>query len=259
MSKALDSGKAFLEQVLAKLPESVRESAKTAFSAPEAADALTLLGDGALARSDYSRNMDEIKAKETQLTEDWEKLNEWYAPRKALVDKYPTLDAVEAEIAKLKGEPVIKPPTPAPAVPQVGMTKEELEAHLTQRDQGYANVLAYTTTLATKHLRDFNEVLDVSDLVAKATKNRQSLADAYQATFGEKLKAKADQEESVRIDKLVAEQLAVKLKERTDQPFPLRNASPSVLDVLESKDDSPSKHNLDSAVAEYERLQSTRG
>lgn len=262
MSKALDSGKSFVEQVLAKLPENLRESAKAAFAAPEAAEALTLVGDGVLARGDYSKHMDAMREQQATLTEDYEKLTAWYEPRKAVLDKYPSLDAIESELTKARG--TVDPPLRrTEEKPMPFASKEDFEKYLAERDQardqGYAGVLAYTTTLTAKHLRDFNEVLDMGDLVQHATKNRKSLADAYQEKYGDKIKAKADAEEQARIDKLVAEKLAEARKQDAQHPFPLRNASPSVLDVLESKDHKPSDHTLDTAVAEYERLQSLRG
>lgn len=271
MSKALDSGKSLAEAVLAKLPENLRESARAALLAPEATDALTLLGDSALARSDYSKNMDEIrtkteelKAQEETLLADHDNLRAWYAEKKAVIDKYPSLDVVEAELARARGG---TPPTPTPAPPAKpvasGMSKEDLEGVLAERDKGYASVLALSTTLSTKHLRDFNEVLDMNELIAYATKNRLPLYDkhadndAYRALHGEKLVAKAKTEEDARIQKLVDEQLAARMKD-ANQPFPLRNSSPSVLDVLQDPNYKPTNFGVDAAVAEYERLQANR-
>lgn len=254
MSKALDSGKAFVEQVLAKLPESLRDAARTAFAAPEAAEALTTVGDGVLARSDYSRLMDEVREKEAAITEDYTKLNGWYETNKSRLGQVETL---EAEIARLSGG---KPPVPdltKPAVPS-GLSREDLDKVLEDRDRNYAGVLAYTTSLATKHLRDFNEVLDVQAVIDNATKTRSSLDASYKTLFAEKLTAKAKAEEDARINKQVEERLAERLKGQGDQPFPLRNQSPSVLDILQTKDDAPANHNLDTAVAEYERLMATR-
>lgn len=271
MSKALDSGKSLAEAVLAKLPENLRDAARTALLAPEATDALTLLGDSALARSDYSKNMDEIRTKAEELREqeatlvaDHARLSDWYAGKKAVIDKYPTLDAIEAELARARGgtPPPADPNPPKP--PVSGISKEDLEAAFMERDKGYASVLALTTTLATKHLRDFNEVLDVNALVAHATKNRLPLydpradMDAYRALHGEQLKAKQDADEQTRINKLVDEKLAARLKD-ANQPFPLRNSSPSVLDVLQDPNFKPTDFGVDAAVAEYDRLTANRG
>lgn len=258
MSKALESGKAFVDQILAKLPESLRDSAKTALTAPEAADALTLLGDGVLARSDYSKQKDTLDTLQGQLQADYDRLNAWYADNEPKLAGYATL---ESELARLKaGTGGTPPPTPPADGGKPSMTKEELEAFLNERDQSYAAVLGLTNKLTATHLKDFGEVLDTSELIDYARKNRMSLDAAYQTKFAEQLKAKRDAVETERINKLADERVAEKLKGlNVTQPFPLRNQSPSVLDILESQTDKPANHTLESAVAEYERLQSARG
>ena len=259
---AVDAGKSFLSSVLAKLPEEMRGQAEKIFTAPEATDALTVLGTGALGQSEINRRLNELKEQEATLKEeqatltaDYEKLNGWYATNK---DRLAKVETLEQQIARLNGQP--PPPTPDKSVPDkpAGLSKEDFDAALAARDEGYAGVLAFTTTLGIKHLRDFNEVLDVADLIATARKGRKSLADAYQEKFGEKLKAKADAEEATRIDKLVADRLAEERKKQAEQPFPLRNAQPSVLDVLNQPDHKPSDYTAERAAEEYLRLESAR-
>ena len=58
---AFESGQSFIAGVLAKLPAEQQAQAKAIFDAAEAKDAVALIGDGALARSDYSRHMDELR------------------------------------------------------------------------------------------------------------------------------------------------------------------------------------------------------
>lgn len=255
MSKASDSGKAFIDSVLAKLPENLRAGAQAAFAAPEAAEALTVVGDGVLARSDYSKSMDDLKEKETQLASDYENLTKWYDTNKTALAKVTTL---EAEIARLQGAP---PPTPEEKKePSVGgLTKEELNQILEDRDKGYAGVLALTNSLTAKHLRDFNEVLDVTQLVDYATKNKVDLKTAYDTVHKERIEAKVKAEEEAKVNKLREEIRAEERKNLSQMPYPVRNGAPSVLDILENKQDSPANHTVDTAVAEYERLQATRG
>lgn len=270
MSKALESGKTLLQAVLAKLPENLRAEAEKALSAPEATDALTLLGDSALARGDYSRKMDEIRDLETKAQEqlaanqtDYEALQKWYGEKKAVIDKYPTLDAVDAELARRAGQPTLT--SREETSPAAGLTKEALEQYLAERDQardqGYANVLGVTTTLTARHLRDFNEVLDMNDLIAHATKHRMPLfdpraeMDAYRAVHGEKIAAKRKADDDAALEKRVQERLAEVRKQEGANPYPLRNREPSVLDVLSQPDFKTTDYNVDAAVAEYERLQ----
>ena len=176
------------------------------------------------------------------------------------MDKYPTLGAVDAAIAAAKGEPP-RPNEPTKLADDStarGLTRDDLIKAMNERDAGYAQVLALSTTLTAKHLRDFNEVLDMNAVIAHAQTKKLALLDAYKDKYAEQIKAKSDSEEKTRIDKLVNEQLAEERKKHVEGPYPLRNASPSVLDVIEQKGD-PSKYSVDTAMAEYERLQSARG
>lgn len=250
MSKAIDAGKAFLAGVLAKLPENVRGQVETAFNDPQAADALTVIGSGALAQSDINRKYQEIQTQQTELDA---------AIAQAQADYQKNVDWFEknnAELARLKAlADGTQPPTPAPApAPASGISKDDLEKYLAERDRSYASVLGLTTTLATQHYKDFGEVLDGNALIAYAEKNRQSLGDAYRNLFAEKIKAKADAEEQARINKQVEERVADALKKQAGQPFPLKNGEASALDVLELKE----KPELPDPVAEYNRLQSLR-
>src|SRR5262252_8094600 len=111
---AFETGQTFLAGVLAKLPAEQQAQAKAIFEAAEAKDAVTLLGDGALARSDYSRSMDQLREKEQALNEYYEKLNGWYGENKAALDQART--------------PVTPPKTDPPATPLVSELKSPATA-----------------------------------------------------------------------------------------------------------------------------------
>jgi sulfur transfer complex TusBCD TusB component (DsrH family) len=83
---AFESGQTFLAGVLSKLPTEQQAQARAIFEAAEAKDAVVLLGDGALARSDYSRSMDQIREQERALNEYYTRLDGWYAENKAALD-----------------------------------------------------------------------------------------------------------------------------------------------------------------------------
>jgi hypothetical protein len=253
MAKALDSGKAFIDGVLAKLPEGLRESARAAFTAPEAADALTAVGDGVLARADYSKMMDDLRVKEETLTSDFDRLNTWFETIKPKAEGY---DALAAEVVRLKGQPptVVRDDKPA------GMTDADFDKKIEERERAAATYFNTTNALSLKHFQTFGDVLDLNDLVVFAQKSRLPILDAYQQKFAEPLQKKAQEQEDLRINKLVEAKLVEERKRSGgDQPFPLKNSSPSVLDILEQPDRKPTDHTVDTAVAEYDRLQSARG
>ncbi len=266
---ALESGKGLAEQILAKLPESLRGQVKSVFDAPEAVDAITLLGDSALARSDYSKQMDDIRKKtgeletlQTQVKSDYDNLTAWFTENK---EKLTQFDTIKPEYDRLKAAPPSPNPNPNPnPAPVAGMTKEDFDKALAARDSGYAAVLGLTSTLSVKHFRDFNEVLDVSALIEHATKNRVPLfdpkadVDAYRAVHGEKLTAKATADEKARVDKLVNERLAEERKNQ-QQPYPIAGGTePSALDTL-NQPDRTTRYTADAAAAKYEELVAASG
>lgn len=255
MGNALDTGKSMAEGILAKLPENLRDGFRASLLAPEATDALTELGARALAQSDYSKKMDEMKEKEEALTADYERLNTWYGTAEAKLKAY---DTILPEYTALKGG---KPPAdpPKPPVAAAGMTREELDKALAERDQSYASVLALTTTLTARHLQMFAEAPDMQQVIATATQKRLPLQEAYNSLYGERITAKHKEAEDARIQKIVDEKVAEARKGFTaDQPFPLRHQSPSVLDVLDTPDGAK-KHTVETAVSAYESLAAARG
>lgn len=252
--KALETGKSLADLVLAKLPESLRAEASKIFTAPEAADALVELGARGLAQSELSRQLDSLREKEAQVLEDYNKNVAWFEENKPKLDRLPIL---EAENARLKGTPPpAAPPEPPPAT---GLTKEDLDKILLERDRGYANVLGLGIEVGAKHLHLFGEPPDMRGVIELAGKKGLSLEAAYQEKYGERLAAKAKEAEDARINKIVEERVSTERKKFAESPYPLRNASPSVLDILENPNDKPANHTVDSAVAEYERLVAARG
>jgi hypothetical protein len=191
--------------------------------------------------------------KEETLTSDFDRLNTWFETIKPKAEGY---DALAAEVARLKGQPptVVRDDKPA------GMSQADFDTKIQEREQAAATYFNTTNALALKHFQTFGDVLDLNELVVIARKQNTDLLSAYHQKFAEPLAAKAKEQEDLRINKLVETRLSEEIKKRgVDQPFPLKNSSPSVLDILEQPDRKPTDHTVDTAVAEYDRLQSARG
>ena len=257
---AKESGQSFIAGVLAKLPETKRAAAQALFEDPEAEAAVSLIGDGVLARTDYSKNMDAIKVKEAELAQQKKELNDWYAVNKGALDEY--LD-VKTELDTLKANPDHK----VVDSKVTGVTEEDMLKIIEQRDRGFANAMALVVPLANRHQMMFGEVLEVQELLANPKLGRPidgqpgrvfGLTDAYNEKHGERVQAKQTEAESARIKKLVDEGVAERMKGSPQHPFPLRDPNPSPLDALESAARKPADHTLDTATAEYERLTQAR-
>jgi hypothetical protein len=234
----------------------VRAQAQAAFESAEAKDAVTMIGDSTLARSDYSRHMDTLREKEQALNDYYTRLNGWYAENQ---------DA----LATARGgapDPTAHPANPNPQ-PQPNSTLDPAairriaEEAVNDAGRDYIAVSAFIATQGDWHRHVFNEPLDMTELVQNPKLGRPiigqpgrvySLQDAYQEKYGDRLVARQKEAEDKRINDEVEKRVLDRTRASASQPFPLRSES-SPLDVLSTKD-GPAQHTLDSAVAEYERL-----
>jgi sulfur transfer complex TusBCD TusB component (DsrH family) len=279
---AFEDGQAFLAGVLAKIPdEGLRAQAKAALESAAAKDAVTLLGDGVLARSDYSKHMDQIKAQDTELKEKlaaatdlYDKNAKWYQTNEAALKEYPTLKT-EYERLKAGGGGGDDDGDDKGRKPQVDVKKtiEEtidtlLDSRLSDRERGYVDVVAFMSDLAFRHHTMFNEPLNQRELTSNPKLGKPilgqpgrvfSLQDAYNEKYGERVAAKEKEVHDKGIEAEVQKRLQEERAKNAGMPFPLRgDTTPSVLDVLNTEKGAAA-HTLDTAVAAYESLQAGRG
>lgn len=271
---AFEDGQSFVAGVLGKLPAEIRAQVKEALDKPEAKDAVTLIGDGVLARTDYSKNMDALKtsqaalaAKEAEVSGKYNELTKWYTVNQAALTEYPTL---KAEVDKLRGggggddDDQNKGKGKGTEQPDIRTVAQEVVNNAAPE---YIQVSAWLAQKTDLHRAMFGESLDTVALVRNPKLGKEivgqpgriySLEDAYSEAYGEKVRGKNKEAEDKRINDEVEKRLKEERAKGIGHPFPLRGeASPSVLDVLTTKEGSAG-HTLDTAVAEYERLQASR-
>lgn len=263
---AFESGQAFLAGVFAKLPEAVRAQVKAEFDKPEAKDAIILIGDGALARSDYSKQMDDLKKKEDELDDLKGQHETWYTENHAALQDYVKIKP-EYDTLK-KGNPNPNPnPNPKPGIDEDKVVTL-VDGRLEMTSRSFAGAMALAFDLVQEHNRMFGEKLDIRELLADPRLGKQiagqpdgrvvGLQDIYNAKFGEKVAAKHRETEEKKFNDEVNRRLEEERKKNpSPQPFPLRDSSPSPLDALLVKD-GPAQHTVDTAVAEYDRLSQVR-
>lgn len=257
---ALEDGQSFLAGVLAKLPEEQRAQVKAILDDPKAKDAVTLVGDSVLARSDYSKHMDALKKQETEVLTIQQQQTDWWNANKARLEQAATL---EAENTKLKAGGTGDGPK--------GLTSEEaaklVADQIAQNERGYANLMFFSQTMGAKHQALFGEPLDMMELGANpklgkpilGTDRTFSLQDAYNEKHGERVSTKAKETEDKRINDEVEKRMVEERKKLIAQPFPLRGGQPeaSVLDILNTKE-GPAAHTVQTAVDFYEKLQADK-
>lgn len=256
---AYESGQSFLAGVLAKLTPEQQAQAKAIFEAPEAKDALTTLGDGVLARTDYSKQMDSLRQKQTELDQLYQRNTDWFGQNEAALQEYLR---IKPEYETLKGSKPGAPPSPSPSGLDESAIQKLLDERINQASVDVVGLSAWAATKSAEHMQMFQEVLPVQTLINDAITARKAgkpvtIDEVYIEKYGPRLKEKADAAEAARIDKLVQEKLAAERAASPGLPFPVRTEA-SVLDVLEQKLD-PTQFTAAAAAAEYQRLQQARG
>jgi hypothetical protein len=262
---AFESGSEFLAGVIAKLPAELQAQAKELFGKPEAKDAVIIIGDGAMRQPDYSKNMNDLAAQKAELQGKLDNLTNWYTENKAALEEYvaikPEYDTLKA---KGNGNPPADPAKPNPPADP----RKLVEEVVAEQGRDFVQLSAWLASKAIEHFHLFNEPLNVMELTADPRLGKPvvgqpgrvvSLPDIYAAKYGERVAAKAKEAEDKKFNDEVEKRMTAERAKQTGQPFPLRgDASPSVLDVLATKD-GPAAHTVDTAVAEYERLSAVRG
>lgn len=250
---ALETGQAYLQQVLSKLPEAQRPAAEAIFLDAQAQAALTELGAGVLRQQDYSRNLDAIALEKKAAQDLYLQNKAWYDQNKADLESLPQLLAETERLRALEGRPNPAPAAP-PQTPQTpnavsaddlqGIIRESLGLH------------AVIPTLIASHQVRFGEVLSEEQmigLIQQAQQGQRSLKAQYAITFGEKLQAKSAEEEAAKVKKIQDEAIASYQRANPNMPYPVRPSGTSPLDFVKSPID-PASLTPEALAAEYNAL-----
>lgn len=260
--KAVDAGKQFIAGVLAKIGNADQRAAvEAAFNDPANADALVVVGSGALGQAEINRRFTEITAKESALDADRATLTEWYETRKTALTEY---DAWKANGGQ---PPANTPPATPPAIDTTGLvSKDDLAKIMREEQLAAANFLGLQSVLTMDHYKKFGEIIDPRELLTdpqlgkpKPEGGVYGLKDAYQTKYATQLTAHAQAAEDARINKLVEERMAEERKKAGPLGIPLRS-TPAPLDLLEDPNAKPdlSAFSAQAAADEYARLQAAR-
>jgi hypothetical protein len=179
MSKK-DSFEAFLADVLAAVPETSRATVEETFKL----DAVRQEMERAtLRQSDYSRNMDQLKADREALdqaiadtTTTHEQWSGWYTTASG------EYDAMRQRIAELEAEGVDTVTTTTP-----GITEADLNARLADRDKMAIAFADALTDIKLEHREKFHEKLNAAALIDHAVKRGMTIDIAYRDLMAPRL------------------------------------------------------------------------
>lgn len=260
MAKGAAAGKTFLQGVLSKIPEALRADAARVF---ETVELQTAVGDGALALEDFTRQSDELTARQRELdqlqakvkTRDeelakWhEDLTGWYGVNK---------DLIEAGKAAQGGDPSKVKPNGGGKKDEepVAFTPKDYDERIATERASFLGFQRDQNLLTRQHFTNFGEILDLEPLLRHPQIAQVGLVGAYELVHKERLdKHKADAQAAH--DKKIADKAVQDYQQANAQmPYPSVTGagSGSPLDALTAKQNPV----VDAAVEHYNRLQGER-
>ena len=211
------------EKVYGQVTPEERTALETAFGKDAVAEQLNRAW---MAPPDYNRKMDELKAKEVQLTQETQSyaatLNQWRENEQARVNR--EVEAIrqqhERDVAALRTQleaeglqpSVAQPAKPNGSAPHANgngpkyLTKEDLAAELSRA----AMFPALVSQVVEQHRRLFNDVPDMQKVTETALRTGRTLVDTWRETYkvADKEAELHNAEIAKKIEDGVAERLA---------------------------------------------------
>lgn len=245
------SNSEYTKKLLEKIDDSERESV------------LGALGERIMAKDEFSRGMDELRAKDQGVTAYKGELDSWYSEK---------LEFLSAGAAAIKELETLKKNPSAPAAGgsqqlqslENYIKKDELDKIVTERVRqsesiGVA-VMSQLGDVISKHHHLFGEPLDTTALIAYAQTKGKPIADAWQELTAEKHQALAEKKAKIERENLRAEIRAELQKEGGHGVYPVgagEDATSPTLAALgfKKKDGEDSGFGVKAAVDEYYRSQ----
>lgn len=180
---------------------------------------LSVLGERIMAKDDYSRGMDEVSKRSQAVSSYKETLDSWYGEKAQLLEEAERLKAARP-VADPGGSDTLK-------ALEGYIKKDEVEKFINERvrnseETGLA-LFPRTMDLAIKHLHEYGQPINPSDVIAFARKNNLSLENGYLEMTRETREQKAADQEKQRIAKMREEIRAEVVKENGHGIFPVAN------------------------------------
>lgn len=227
------------------LPKEQVEAAKALLAHEKVAPRVKEL---ALTRSDYSRNMDKLRAEEQALQAKLAETERFYQTQ-ILADHnnreaFSQLQAENQTLkSQLQGQPYgyTQGDQSQMAPPADSISKKEYEANMEQLQRNALSVMTKMNYLSAKHLKEFDEVLDPSEVVKLAVEKSLPLDVAYD-NYTRELRAKKEDERHQEELKKAREEGAMEYASKHN--LPLVDTRPrGVHPLLVKPDEVPRTHN----------------
>jgi len=247
----VEAGNEYVESILARLPEEVREIAASKVFTD---DVRNELGERSLRQVEFSRLADETRmARET--AEKWKSnLDGWYAGKQQDLEE---LDRLRTKLAEAPAASAVddldvddfgdrRPPA---VDTSKFVSREDMAQQMLQIQKDGLALMSLTPTLSVKHLREFDEVLEIQKVVEHAQAKGMRLESAYDdMVSGRREEVRLASVES-QIAKAREEGRQEAIRNSQSMPYPVSSTEPTTLDGL--KPDFQKGQALDAAVNDF--------
>lgn len=232
----------FLADVIGAIPEDQREAIEGVLTSD------AVVGKAAnrvIQQAEFSRQMDALRAKETEIAEKIKGYEDWYADASG---QYATLKEERDAYAEAYGalDPNERPKTPASA----GIDEKKLAEELARRDQLAIQFADVLTDLKWDHRQNFNEALNTRELIKFCTEKGLPIEVGYQSFIADRVEAKRKTEFEEKL-KAAREEGAREALTRHNLPITPAPSEAHVLDRADIKTD-PSER-VRAAVESFNR------
>jgi hypothetical protein len=256
-----EAGAAYLQKILGLLPEADRAAVAEKFKDEKIAEAA---GEEILLRDDYSRQSDELKAHEGKVVAYHQTLQAWYEEQREALNKG---TAALEQLEKLQANPQPKPGDAPPAFDAAKFLGKDEAAKLlnqavSESAASIAQYNAYLSTLASQHLHDFGEPLDVLALDQLAREEGKRVDVVYADQTKEKREAKA-QERAKKAEEALEAKIRAKVEDeyrrRPQTPYPLGEdlGDPMGNATLTALKEKNPQFGKDAALEEFYKMRQT--
>jgi hypothetical protein len=265
MGKGIETGKAYLQQVLGKITDpELKAQAEKVFAS---AQVQTEIGNGVEGQSEIDRRLQELTTKTTELDTKRVELDEkegtlakwhgdltgWREANNALLELGKQAKAKGFNPAAPAGTP------PASGEPPAGtLTEDKLKEALTAQAGDFLGFERDRQRLTREHFSKFKEILDIDPLLQHPQVRELGLAGVYALVHKEALAKLTDDTKKAEEERIRADERSKVLASNQQMPYPPVTGSNagSPLDALKPPEGGGPL--VDNAVAEYNRLQQVR-
>jgi hypothetical protein len=254
-----ESGKTYLDEVLAKIPDEAKRKEAAAILSPVEA-VLDTLGDGYLRQEDHTKGRNELAEAQKLVEAERARLTGWLKDQEAYLKEYNEIKPKYDEFVAKGGNGNGDDDEHRATIPAEVMKKlerlDELEKGLKERLDGLeangVGLMVEFHKLDRQHREEFNAPLDFDDLLKYAKEKGTNVRAAYMERFAEAraTAAKTKYDDAIKLAEQRGRDAATR-DFRSQLPHIVDTQEPSTLSGLKREGEDPVRAAVKAAIEDH--------